>query len=98
MQYSLEKGWFFFFGKDFRMQAKGMLLKISTLNYIHSVLILGAMLSKISDTSQMMQEQNSMCILLLRGSKEFENPLKKISDHIYQTSVTDVKRIAESTI
>lgn len=53
------------------MQAKNILLKISTLNFIYLVLIFGDRLSKISDTSQMMQESYLVCIMLLTTSNVF---------------------------
>ena len=45
--------------------------EISTLDFIYLVLILYDILSKINDTSQIMQEPNSMCITLLTGTKNF---------------------------
>lgn len=77
------------------MQVKGTHLKISTLNLIYSVLILSDRLSKINETSPMMPASNSMCVMLLTASKEL-NCLRKTSDYVYQTSVTDAKQIAES--
>lgn len=43
--------------------------EISTLGFIYLVLILYDILSEINDTSQIMQEPNSMCITPLTGTK-----------------------------
>lgn len=64
------------------MQAKVMLLKIRTSNFIYSVLNLDAVLSKISDTRQMM---------FLKVSKQLKNSLKKTSDYVYPRPVIDAE-------
>lgn len=69
------------------MQAKVTLLKIWTLNFIDSVLNLDTVLSKISDTRQ---------IMFLKASKQLKNSLKKTSNYVYLRSVIDAKQIAES--